>query len=131
MKHLILAAALLGATATTTLAQGTFPPPPTAAESQAGKQSLIAKTNDLDNSVKNHNTANAQAAATEIMRMMKTRVAQTRYMAEATTGAQKDALMKRVLLLESRVISFRDSAKDINKNGQDLVSQARAYTNDY
>src|SRR5689334_19538255 len=119
MKHLILAAALLGATATTTLAQGVFPPPPTAAETQSGKQSMIAKTTDLENSLKNHNMANAEAAAAQILKLMKTRVAQTRYMAEANTGAQKDAIMKRMLMLENRVLTFRDASKDVARNGQD------------
>jgi hypothetical protein len=131
MKHLFLAVALLGATATTTLAQGVFPPPPTAAETQSGKQNMIAQTNLLESSLKAHKTAQAEAAAAEILKLMKKRVAQTRYMAEAKTGSDRDALMQRMLMLEGRVLSFRDAAKDVNKNGQQLVTEARTYTNDY
>jgi hypothetical protein len=131
MKHLILAAALIGATATTSLAQGQFPPPPTAAESQSGKQNMIAKTTELENSLKQNKAQKAEDAAYEILKMMKVRVAQTRYMAEATTGAQKDALMKRMLMLEDRVFSYMKEVKDVSKNGQSLITQAKTFTNDY
>jgi len=131
MKHLFLAVALLGTTATTTLAQGQFPPPPTEAESQTGKQNMIAKTNDLENSLKSNNMAKAETAATLVLKLMKTRVAQTRYMAEATTGTQKDDLMKRMLMLENRVFAFMKDIKDVPKNGQSLVSQARTFSGDY
>ncbi len=131
MKHLFLAVALLGATATTSLAQGVFPPPPTAAESQAGKQSLIAKTTDLETQLNKKNTAKAEEAAAQILNLMKKRVAQTRYMAEANTGAQRDALMKRMLMLENRVLSFRNAAKDVNANAQQLVAEAKTFSGDY
>jgi hypothetical protein len=131
MKHLFLAAALIGATATTSLAQGQFPPPPTAAESQSGKQSMIAKTTYLENSLKQNKAQKAEDAAYEILKMMKVRVAQTRNMAEATTGAQKDALMKRMLMLEGRVFTYMQEVKDVAKNGQSLVAQAKTFTNDY
>ena len=131
MKHLFLAVALLGATATTSLAQGVFPPPPTAAESQAGRQSLIAKTTDLETQLNKHNTEKAEEAAAQILNLMKKRVAQTRYMAEANTGTQKDVLMKRMLMLENRVLSFRNAAKDVNANAQQLVAEAKTFSNDY
>ncbi len=131
MKHLLLAVALLGTTATTVLAQGTFPPPPTAAESQAGKQSMIAKTNDLETYLKANNINKATDAAADVLKLMKSRVAQTRYMAEATSGTQKDDLMKRMLMLENRVLTFMKDAKDIPGNGTSLVAQARTFTNDY
>ena len=79
----------------------------------------------------NQDVANAETAAAQILSLMKTRVAQTRYMAEANTGAQKDALMKRMLMLENRVLSFRDAAKDVNKNSQQLVAEAKTFTSDY
>jgi hypothetical protein len=52
-------------------------------------------------------------------------------MAEATTGAQKDALMKRMLMLEDRVFSYMKEVKDVSKNGQSLITQAKTFTNDY
>ena len=131
MKHLFLAAALLGTAATTALAQGNWPPPPTAAESQSGKQNLIAKTNDLENNLKANNMPKAEDAAADVLKLMKNRVAQTRYMAEATSGAQKDALVKRMLMLEDRVFAFMKDIKDVPKNGTSLVAQARTFSNDY
>ena len=131
MKHLFLAVALLGTTATATLAQGQFPPPPTAAESQSGKQNMIAKTNALESNLQKNDIAKAEDAAAQVLKLMKTRVAQTRYMAEATSGTQKDALMQRMLMLENRVFAFMKDIKDVNKNGQTLVTQARTFSNDY
>lgn len=131
MKRLLLAVALLGTTAVTALAQGQFPDPPTAAQSAAGKQNMIAKTNDLENNLKANDMTKAEASANEVLQMMKKRVAETRYMAEATSGTQKDDLMKRMLMLENRVFAFMKDIKDVPKNGTSLVSQARTFTNDY
>jgi ABC-type arginine transport system ATPase subunit len=131
MKHLFLAVALLGTTATTALAQGNWPPPPTAAQSQAGKQSMIAKTNDLENNLKANKMNKAEDDAADVLKMMKNRVAETRYMAEATSGTQKDALIKRMLMLEDRVFAFMKDIKDVPANGTSLVAQARTFTGDY
>jgi len=90
---------------------------------------MILKTNELENNLSN--TAKAEAAAAQVLKMMKTRVMQTRHMAEATSGVQKETLMKRMLMLEDRVLTFMTDIKDVSKNGQSLVSQARTFTNDY
>lgn len=131
MKRLLLAVAMLGTMATTALAQGLFPAPPTAAQSAAGKQSLIQKTNDLETYLNAKNMAKAEGAANEVLRLMKNRVAETRYMAEAQTGTQRDALMTRMLMLENRVFAFMKDIKDVPANGTALVSQARTFSNDY
>jgi len=131
MKHLFLAVALLGATATTSLAQGVFPPPPTQAQSQAGQQSFAAKAAILETYLNNKNVTKAEETAAELLNMIRTRVAETRYMAEATSGTQKDALMQRMLMLENRFLSFRKASKDVNANSQQLISEAKTFANDY
>lgn len=131
MKRLLLAVAMLGTMATTALAQGQFPAPPTAQQSATGKQNMIQKTNDLENYLKAKNMAQAENAANQVLRMMKNRVAETRYMAEATSGTAKDDLMTRMLMLENRVFAFMKDIKDVPSNGTALVSQARTFTSDY
>lgn len=131
MKRLLLAVAMLGTMATTALAQGLFPAPPTAQQSATGKQNMIQKTNDLESYLNAKNMNQAENAANEVLRMMKNRVAETRYMAEATSGQAKDDLMKRMLMLENRVFAFMKDIKDVPANGTSLVAQARVFTNDY
>jgi ABC-type arginine transport system ATPase subunit len=131
MKRLLLAVALLGTTAATALAQGQWPAPPTTQQSATGKQNMIAKTNDLENNLKAKDMTKAEASANDVLMMMKKRVAETRYMAEATTGQQKDDLMKRMLMLENRVFAFMKDIKDVPNNGTSLVAQARTFTSDY
>lgn len=131
MKHFILAAALLGATATTVLAQGSFPAPPSEQVVKTEKQNMIAKTAVLEQAVQKNKIDAAESAAASILRMMKTRVAQTRNTAEANTGAQKDAIMKRMLMLEDRVLTFMTDMKNVSANGSKLVAQAKVFTNDY
>jgi len=92
---------------------------------------MIAKTNALESNLQKNDIAKAEDAAAQVLKLMKTRVAQTRYMAEATSGTQKDALMQRMLMLENRVFAFMKDIKDVNKNGQTLVTQARTFSNDY
>lgn len=131
MKQFILAAALISATATTALAQGTFPAPPTEQVVKTERQNMINKTTALESALSKNNTNSAEDAAFSILKMMKARVAQTRNTAEANTGASKDALMTRMLMLEGRVQAFMKDSKDVKANGSKLVAQAKTFTGDY
>lgn len=131
MKHLILAAALLGATATTSLAQSAFPAPPTATQVQALKQDIVNKIADLQANVTANKKAKAETAAADLLRLMKRHVAETRYTAEANTGATKEQILSHMLALENYGIAFTRKINDVMGNSADLLTIANDYVTNF
>ena len=124
MKHIILAFALLGATVTSSFAQQWVRPSETQLREE--RQSLTAKTTELENLLAKHQTAKAEVVADQLLNIMKQGVGQTRSVAE-TSGAQKETLIKRMLELEQMVFDFRALSSNVDKNSKQLVETAKAF----
>jgi hypothetical protein len=124
MKHIVFAFALLTASVTTTFAQNWVKP--TATELTEERQSLSAKTTQLESLIAKRSTAQAEQVASELLTLMKKGVGQTRRVAE-TSGEKKDAVIKTMLSMEQMVMDFRSLAADVDKNGKKLVETAKAF----
>lgn len=123
MKHLILAAALLGATATTSLAQSkNWPAPPTATEVQTLKQDIIAKRADLQANIQGNKKIKAEGDAADMLKMMRKHVVGTRNTAEANGGTTRDQILAHMLTLENSVMLFMRSDDDVIANGTALMT---------
>ncbi len=131
MKHLILAAALLGATVTTSLAQGHWPPPPTAQQAQALKSDIIAKIADFQSDVTNNRKTKAEASANALATSMKKHVYNSRCIAEAATGAQKPAAVAHFNQIEGYVLAFMRKQQDPIANSADMLQAANDLVANY
>ncbi len=130
MKHLILAAALLGATATTSLAQGSWPAPPTATEVQALKTDLIAKASAFETNIKANKKVKAEAIAVDLTKLMKKHIVGTRYEAEAS-ATQRGQIMQHMNDLEGYLLAFMRKSNDVMGNGSDLVTAVNDFIAHY
>jgi hypothetical protein len=131
MKKIMLAAALIAATFSAATARVL----PSKAENDAamknGHKALVSKTYTLETSVKQHNTAAAEAAAMDILALMRKGVAQTRNDADLLTGTQSEARMKDMLKMEDMVRTYLSLVKDVSANGEKLVQQAQVFLTAY
>jgi len=131
MKHLILAAALLGFTANTSLAQGSsWPAPPTATEVQTLKSDLLATKTSFAANITGNKKTKAEADAKSLMRMMSRHVVGTRYAAE-NSSTQRATLMQHMIELEAYYAAFQRKADNVMGNGADLVAAADDFYNHF
>lgn len=130
MKKIMLAAALIAATFSAALAER-----PTKAANdaamKAGHQAIVSKTSELEATLKRHDNQAAEAAAMDILALMRKGVAQTRYDAETLTGTQRESRMKHMLDMEGMVHDYIEYSKDVNSNGPKLVQQAKTFLTAY
>jgi hypothetical protein len=123
MKYIFLVIAVLSISANS-IAQNWVKPTP--AEMNAERQKLTLKTSELESSLTKHQTNAAEVSANNLLFIMKSGVAQTRSLAE-NSGAQKEALIKRMLELEQMVADFMKLSTDVTKNGTQLIQTAKAF----
>jgi hypothetical protein len=133
MKHLILAAALLGFTATTSMAQVSgWPAPPTATEVQALKADLLAKKTSFAANIAGNHKSKAEADAKSLMQMMSRHVVETRNTAEnASNTTIRNTTMQHMVELEAFYAAFQRKANNVMGNGAELVQAADDYYNHF
>ncbi|MEO6833104.1 MAG: hypothetical protein ABI378_11345 [Chitinophagaceae bacterium] len=133
MKQFIIAVAMLAFSGTAVFAQSENAAKlvPSDATLKAQKTEMLTLTNKLENEVKAKKTDQVEASSYKLLNMMRNHVADTRYMAEAKGGPEGKVIMKRMLMLEQRVAAYMNIRQDAMKNGNELVSQARTFANDY
>jgi hypothetical protein len=130
MKKFMLAAALIAATFSAAIA-GNNKKAENDAAMKAGHKALVSKTSELETSVNRHNSQAAEAAAMDILALMRQGVAQTRRDADQMTGAQQKARMDHMLQMENMVHDYIELSKDVNSNGTKLVQQAKTFLTAY
>ncbi|MBS1645107.1 MAG: hypothetical protein JST36_08740 [Bacteroidetes bacterium] len=133
MKQFLLAIAMVAFTGTASMAQSARAAQlvPSDATLLAQKNEMISFTNKMETAVKNKNTDKIVANASEVLRLMKVHVRDTRMMAEAKGGEEGKKIYNRMLQLENRVMSYMTIIKDPAKNAAELVSQAKVFSNDF
>lgn len=133
MKQIIIAVAMFAFSATAVFAQSENAAKlvPSDATLLAQKTEMVALTNKMDIALKAKKNDQVEENANKVLRLMKNHVRDTRYMAEAKGGAEGKVLMDRMLMLEGRVFSYMNNIKEVSKKGNELVSEARVFANDY
>lgn len=127
----MLAAALIAATFSSAFAGGRHTKAEIDAAMKAGRKALISKTAELEADVKRHDKAAAEAAAMDVLALMRQGVANTRHDADIMSGAPAEAQMKHMLSMENIVFDYMKLAKDVANNGPQLVTTAKSFIATY
>jgi hypothetical protein len=132
MKHFFLTAALLIVSLSFSIAGGITKVENEAAI-KAGRTLLTAKVHDLENNIKNNNSQAAKAAAEEVLKLMRTGMAQVRVERDLEKGDQQKAkaVNKRYLELETVAHQYSKLTNNVQANGQQLVQIAGSFIKKY
>lgn len=131
MKKIMLAAVLIATTFSFAIGRERPTKAANDAAMKAGHQALVVKTAELESSLKANKKTEAEAAAMDILALMRKGVSQTRHDADMQTGAQHDARMKHMLKMEGIVHDYMEYSRNISSNGQKMVETAKTFLNNY
>ncbi len=133
MKHLILAAALVAATFSAAFAGDQPTKEEIHAKMKTGRKALVAKTSELEASLKRNDMDAAEGVTMDILALMRQGVGQTRTDADLMKrdSPEQHAQMHHMESMEGLVHDYMQLTSDVKANGQKIADIAHAFQKTY